>query len=93
MGTHMKTTVDIADDLLARGKAAAQRENSTLRALLEEGLQLALKRRQARAGARPPQLPTFGRGGLSAEFEGADWQRVRDEVHGLSQAPAAKRRR
>jgi hypothetical protein len=89
----MKTTVDIADDLLARGKSAARRENTTLRALLEEGLNLALKRRQARAGAPAPVLPTFGQGGPTAEFENADWARLRDEVHGLPAGPAARRRR
>lgn len=40
--THMKTTIDLPDDLLARSKALVRRENSTLKALIEEGLQRAL---------------------------------------------------
>jgi hypothetical protein len=36
--THMKTTVEIAEDLFARTREVAQREGTTLRALIEEGL-------------------------------------------------------
>jgi hypothetical protein len=42
--THMKTTVEIAEDLFARTREVAQREGTTLRALIEEGLQAALAR-------------------------------------------------
>ena len=34
----MKTTIELPGDLLERGKAVARRENSTLKALIEEGL-------------------------------------------------------
>jgi hypothetical protein len=43
MGTHMKTTVDIADSLLAEAKQTAAQRNTTLRALIEEGLELVLR--------------------------------------------------
>ena len=33
----MKTTIELPDDLLERSKAVARRENSTLKALIEEG--------------------------------------------------------
>ena len=42
--THMKTTIEIADDLLTRSREFARERGLTLRALVEEGLALALAR-------------------------------------------------
>ena len=92
MGTHidrygrtayivtMKTTMDISDSLLRRAKAVARRENTTLRSLTEEGLELALARRASRA--RPAIEPVvFGGEGLSTEFRGRSWSEIRDEIY------------
>lgn len=50
----MKTTIDIADGLLAEAKAVAKQERCTLRDLTEEGLRLALdRRRQKRVELKP----------------------------------------
>ena len=40
----MKTTIDIADDLISRARQIQKREDITLRALVEEGLRLALEK-------------------------------------------------
>jgi len=77
----MKTTVDIADDLLKRSQQLAKREGSTLRAVLEEGLRLVLKDRRT-PGSRPFRFPTFGKGGLNAEFGDADWEKIRTTIYG-----------
>lgn len=69
MGTHMKTTVELSDDLLQRSRRLAQREGSTLRALLEDGLRLALKARERSAPAAPFQMLTFEGDGLSEEYQ------------------------
>ena len=76
----MKTTIDIADDLLKRSQQLAKREGSTLRAVLEEGLRLVLKDRRTPA-SRPFRFPTFGKGGLNAEFGAADWEKIRTAIY------------
>lgn len=80
MGAHIKTTIDIADDLLARAKHLARKEDRTLREIVEEGLDLVLLRR-AHKPAAPASLPTSGGDGLTAEFRGAGWETFRDEIY------------
>ena len=43
MGTHMKTTIDIADGLLDQARERARAEGRTLRAVIEEGLRRVLE--------------------------------------------------
>ncbi len=61
----MKTTLDLNDALLARAKALAARQRTSLTRLIEEGLQLRL--RAQRTPAKPVSLNRTGfRGGLLA---------------------------
>jgi hypothetical protein len=53
MGTHMKTTVEIADPLFEEAKRESERSGCTLRDLIELGLQRELERRQT---AKPFKL-------------------------------------
>lgn len=78
--THMKTTIELPSDLLERSKAVARRENSTLKALIEEGLRLALRERR-RKPAAPFTLQPFIGDGLSPEFADAGWETMRDEIY------------
>ena len=82
MGNHiMKTTVEIADDLFERAQAVARREKTTFRALTEEGMRTVLKQKEAKA-AKWKWKPVTVRGqGLSDEFKGADWSKIRDEIY------------
>lgn len=62
----MKTTLDINDELLVRAKALSAREHKSLTSLIEEGLQLRLRRGAMRARSRAGALAVYrGRGGLA----------------------------
>lgn len=78
----MKTTIELPDDLLERSKAVARRENSTLKALIEEGLHLALRERaRTRRRTTPFAVQPFPGDGLSPEFSDAGWEKIRDEIY------------
>ena len=78
MGAHMKTTIDIADNLLLRAKARAKKKNITLRALIEESLAKSLAEEKKTKKVKPV---TFRGKGLSPEFEGASWDQIRDAIY------------
>jgi Arc/MetJ family transcription regulator len=80
MVTHMKTTIEIADDLLERAKRRARRENKTLREIVDEAL-----RRQI--DSMPDEKPfryrphTVKGKGLQAGISEGNWEQVRDLIH------------
>lgn len=76
----MKTTIELPNDLLERSKAVARRENSSLKALIEEGLHLALRARSRKAGGAFSVQPFHG-DGLTPEFASARWDTIRDEIY------------
>ena len=53
MGTHMKTTIEVSDALFTSAKRLAQQSQTTLRALVEDGLRRVLSDAQGTA------KPTF----------------------------------
>lgn len=78
----MKTTVDISDGLLNEAKRAARKDKTTVRALIEEGLRLALK---SRGAAKPFKLRdgSFkGKGqGLHPDIKEGDWETIRKLIY------------
>ena len=60
---HMRTTVRLEDGLLKQAKLEAERRGTTLTALIEQGLRLALRRPQARPSDRRVTLPVSRAGG------------------------------
>jgi hypothetical protein len=78
----MKTTIGISDDLLKRSRRAARREGRTLKALVEEGLHLALRQRERERTRRAPTgLVPFAGDGFTDAFRDAGWGRIRDEIY------------
>lgn len=84
MVTHMKTTIDIADDLLLRAKQEAKASQTTLRSLIEAGLREILGR-SAPAQRRRVEPVTFRGEGLQPEFSGKGWDAVRDTIYGTNE--------
>lgn len=86
MGTHMKTTIDISDELLLRARRLADERGLTLRALVEEGLRLSL---QARTAQTPPafRLRTWGSGGLTDEARDRGLHAVLLDLHEQARPP------
>ncbi len=77
----MKTTIDIPDALLAEAQAIAARDGVTFKALTLDGLRKVIAERNA------PKAPFTLRDcsvkgeGLTPEFEGASWEKIRDAIY------------
>ena len=80
MGTHMKTTIEISDALLARAKRVAANEGVTLRELVEAGLRSVLEQRQARRPFALRDQRVRGRG-LQADLQAATWEQIREVAY------------
>jgi hypothetical protein len=77
----MKTTVEIADLLLRKAKQRAARDGTTLRALMERGLNHVLRE------SEPPKkfklkIKGYGSGGLTDEFKNATPDRWLEAMYG-----------
>ena len=77
----MKTTVDIADPILARSKELARRRHTTLRMLIEEGLARIIEENAGRARPFKLRKTRIGGGGFTPEFKEAGWDAVRNEIY------------
>jgi hypothetical protein len=82
MVTHMKTTIDIADDLLNKAKRQARREKRTLREIIEEALRKQLAAERTLEAFRLKPRAFKGKGLQSPLVEG-DWTSLRDLIYRL----------
>jgi hypothetical protein len=80
MVTHMKTTIEISDELLTRAKERARRERTTLREVVEAALRERLAAPANHGSFRLKRHPFKGKGRQPGIAEG-DWQSVRDLIH------------
>lgn len=77
----MKTTIDIADQIFEAARATAQREGTTLRALVEEGLRTVLAKYRPRRGRFELRDASFTGKGLQPGVELSNWERVANLVY------------
>lgn len=80
----MKTTLDIADDLLLRTKKVAKQQGVTVRSLVEKGLVLALEQNTPKKTQVKPV--TFLGKGRQKTVETASWETLRDVIYNIRQA-------
>ncbi len=80
MGTHMKTTIEIPDSLFHEARRLAERENTTLKALVEHGLRRAVADRKVR-GKFHLRDASFKGKGLQPPMAGASWEQIRDLIY------------
>ena len=76
----MKTTIEISDALLAQARALASEEETTLRALVEEGLREMLKCKNAKPSFRLRKASFKGQG-LQLGFASDRWDAIRDAAY------------
>jgi hypothetical protein len=77
----VKTTIEIADPLMREARQLAERDGTTFRALVEDGLRRIISER---AGKKKPSrfhFTTFKGQGLQPEFRDADWEKIRDAIY------------
>ncbi len=75
----MKTTLDLNDTLLAEAKVVAAQQRTTLTRLIEEGLQLRLRKQQL--PVKPVRLLVYqGKGGLMPGLDGLSNKALLDAV-------------
>lgn len=89
MGTRMKTTIDLSDALFDAVKALAQSQQTTMKALVEDGLRRVLN--DARAAKRPAfKLKNMSvGGGRMLITDPREWQDLESEhiVKNLARPP------
>ena len=77
MVSHMKTTIQIPDSLFREARRLAQREHTTLKALVEQGLRRTLAERRRHSGFCLRKA-TFKGQGLQTSMAGAAWEQIRE---------------
>jgi hypothetical protein len=80
MASHMKTTVQIPDSLFEEVRTLAHREQTTIKALIQEGLRRIITERKQRCRFRLRKA-TFKGKGLQPDLQGASWDQIREKSY------------
>lgn len=79
MGTHMKTTIELSDALFSSAKEFASRSQTTMRALIEEGLRRVLADSQAKVKPAFRLKDASVRGKAVLISDPRRWQQLEEE--------------
>jgi hypothetical protein len=73
----MKTTIQIPDSLFDEARRLAEREHTTLKALVEQALRSTVAERKRRGAFRLRKASFKGKG-LQTPVAGASWEQIRE---------------
>lgn len=76
----MKTTINLPDGLWESARRYARQHNTTVTALIQEGLHKVLEERAQSSNFELPDC-SWGEGGLTPEFQGRGWDDLRDAAY------------
>jgi len=80
MANHMKTTVQIPDSLFEEMRSLAHQEQTTMKALIQEGLRRIISERK-----QPKRFSlrkaTFKGHGLHPDLKEASWDQIREKSY------------
>ena len=82
MASHMKTTVQISDALLAEIQSIATKNKTTLRALMQEGLMHVVERERLKKKPFKLKDCSVGPQKVNEELVGRQWEDIVDLVYG-----------
>lgn len=77
----MKTTVDIPAPLLEEARRAADREGTTLKALVEAGLRRVLAEHRGKGAPFRLRDASFRGEGLQPGVSNGSWEAIRDAIY------------
>ena len=79
----MKTTLELADALFEQAKSLAQKEKTTLRALVEQGLRQILAERQGQKRGKAFSLrsASFKGKGINPDIDEGVWQQIGEIIY------------
>lgn len=80
VGSRMKTTIEIQDDLMKAAKALARKQGTTLKSIVERGIRTTLREEQRSSDYELADKSVKGRG-LQADFQQATWSAIRDAAY------------
>jgi hypothetical protein len=76
----MKTTIEMPDALFMQARQYANKNNMTMKALIEQALRKIMVKKTAE---KPFKLAdgSFRGNGLTPEFQNATWEQIRDTIY------------
>jgi len=77
---HMRTSVDMPDDILEEARAIAGSQKTTLRSLMEEGLRWVIQQRKKPRRFRLRDAAVGGKG-LQPGIREGSWQELREMIY------------